>query len=172
MPLCLLIIISLGLTICAVGADVSSDWPIITDKSSGIELEFPGEFAPMPSVEGIAFGGQSPDGTVIIAVISSPEARVEIPEEMLATAMSGLMLTQLNPALREELTTEDTETFQVESGFRQEFTAQREGKPGNGVLQYIIYGKRSALIIAWCSSAQWNKMRPILLFSLDTTYVW
>ena len=67
------------------------------------------------------------------------------------------MLTQLNPATREELSADDCETFQVESGFRQEFTAQREGKPINGVLQYIVYRQRSALIIAWCNAEQWDK---------------
>lgn len=172
MPLRSLIIFSLCLTIGALVADVASDWPIVTDKSTGIELEFPGEFTPMPPTDGVAFGGQTPDGTAAMAVISSPDAIIEIPENLLATAMSSLALTQLNPATREELSTEDAETFQVESGFRQEFTVQHEAKPVFGVMQYIVYRNRSALIIAWCTTEQWEKMRLILLFSLDTTYIW
>lgn len=171
MPLRFTSIIALGLLTFGMAAESSSDWPIVTDKSTGIELEFPGEFTPMPPIDDIAFGGQSPDGIAGMAVISSPEAMIQSPENLLATAMSSLMLTQLNPADREALSTEDAETFQVESGFRQEFTTQHDGKPVNGVMQYIIYGKRSALIIAWCNSEQWDKMRPILLFSLDTTYI-
>jgi len=158
--------------LCALAADATSDWPIVTDKSTGIELEFPGEFTPMPPIDDIAFGGQSPDGNAGMTVISSPEAVILSPEDMLATAMYSLGLTQLNPADRDELSIEDTETFQVESGFRQEFTTQRNGKPVDGVLQYMVYRQRSALIISWCSLEQWEKMRPILLFSLDTTYIW
>jgi hypothetical protein len=172
LPLRFASIIALSLLTFGMAAESTSDWPIVTDKSTGIELEFPGEFTPMPLADGMAFGGQSPDGTAAMAVISSPEARVKSPEDMLADAMCSLALAQLNPAAREDLSSEDTETFQVESGFRQEFTAQRDGKPGNGVLQYIVYGKRSALIITWCGLDQWEKMRPILLFSLDTTYIW
>jgi hypothetical protein len=172
LPLCYLIIITLCLVSLGVAAESTSDWPIVTDKSTGIELEFPGEFAPMPPVEGISFGGQSPDGIAAMAVISSPEGMIQSPEDMLATAMSSQALTQMNPAAREALSAEDAETFQVESGFRQEFIAQREGKPINGVLQYIVYRKRAALIIVWCIAEQWEIMRPILLFSLDTTYIW
>jgi hypothetical protein len=149
-----------------------SDWPIVTDKATGIELEFPGDFVPLPPTEGMAFGGQSPDGTAAMAVISSPAAKVESPEAMLATAMSFLSITQLDPQAREELSSEDNETFQVESGFREEFTAQHDGKPVNGVMQYIVYNGRSALIIAWCNAELWEQVRPIILFSLDTTYIW
>jgi len=184
LPLRLLISIPLCLLTCAMAVEYTpagtvsppqenqSDWPIVSDKDSGLELEFPGEFVPLPATEGVAFGGQSPDGTAGMAVISSPQAVVQSPEDLMANAMAVLSLTQLSPRDREELSTEDSETFQVESGFRQEFTAQREGKPVNGIMQYIVYRRRSALIIAWCESGQWDKMRPILLFSLDTTYIW
>jgi hypothetical protein len=179
-----IIMIMLCALMCALAADTTpattdqpvqenqSDWPIVTDKASGIELEFPGEFTPLPATEGVAFGGQSPNGTAAMAVIASPAAKVESPEELLASAMASLSLTQLDTQPQEPLSAEDCETFQVESGYRQEFTVQRDGKPVNGVLQYMVYNGHSALIIAMCDSGRWEQIRPIFLFSLDTTYIW
>lgn len=147
------------------------DWPVVCDKNSGIELEFPREFKRYKADEVFSYKAVSPDGKSMIVLLIDDNTGETQEAGLWEKACNDLKLKGVQDKDSMELSKEDLETFRVNSGKRCGFTALYDESKLEGIRQFTVFGGRKALVIALSEQEQWQRYSQSMLFVLDTFYV-